>query len=214
VRDLNKFPELVWLDKYLFIPPVVAGAFCFFVGHFWFGNAMMGLVVGFFFSTVILYHTTFAINSLCHMFGSCRYETGEESKNSLWLALITMGEGWHNNHHHYPLSARQGFFWWEVDITYYVLLGLQKLGLVWGLQTPPERLLRPETMIAGGKAGDGGFGSRNKSDSAPRKPLGDVRTMKEKAIERWENEGGEIPSVPHNQRQIRQSKKPELVALK
>jgi stearoyl-CoA desaturase (delta-9 desaturase) len=147
VRDLIKFPELVWLDKYIFIPPVVAAAFCLLVGHFWFGNAMMGLVVGFFFSTVILYHTTFAINSLCHMFGTRRYDTGEESKNSLWLAIVTMGEGWHNNHHHYPLSARQGFFWWEIDITYYILLGLEKLGIVWNLQVPPKRVLQPEAMI-------------------------------------------------------------------
>jgi len=148
VRDLNKFPELVWLDKYIFIPPVAAGTFCFVAGHFWFGNAMMGLVVGFFISTVILYHTTFAINSLCHMFGSRRYETGEESKNSLWLAIITMGEGWHNNHHQYPLSARQGFFWWEIDITYYILLGLEKLGIVWDIQAPPKRLLEPAAMTA------------------------------------------------------------------
>jgi stearoyl-CoA desaturase (delta-9 desaturase) len=147
VRDLNKFPELVWLDKYIFIPPVAAGAFCFFVGHL-FGNAWEGLVVGFFISTVILYHTTFAINSLCHMFGSRRYETGEESKNSLWLAILTMGEGWHNNHHHYPLSARQGFFWYELDITYYILLVLEKLGIVWDLQAPPKRMLKPEAMTA------------------------------------------------------------------
>ena len=147
VRDLNKFPELVLLDKWIFIPPVAAGAFCFFVGHL-FGNAMMGLVVGFLISTVILYHTTFAINSLCHMFGKRRYETGEESKNSLWLAIVTMGEGWHNNHHHYPLSARQGFFWWEIDITYYILLGLEKLGIVWDLQAPPKRMLQPEAMTA------------------------------------------------------------------
>ena len=148
VRDLSKFPELVWLDKLIFIPPIAAAVFCLLVGHFWFGNAMMGLVVGFLFSTVILYHTTFAINSLCHMFGSRRYETGEESRNSLWLALLTMGEGWHNNHHHYPLSARQGFFWWEIDLTYYVLLGLEKLGIVWALQSPPKRMLEPAALTA------------------------------------------------------------------
>ena len=148
VKDLARFPELAWLDKYIFIPPVAAGAFCFFVGHFWFGNAMMGLVVGFFISTVILYHTTFSINSLCHMFGTRRYETGEASKNSIWLALLTMGEGWHNNHHHFPLSCRQGFFWWEIDITYYILLGLEKVGLVWDLQAPPKRMLQPAAMTA------------------------------------------------------------------
>lgn len=147
VRDLNKFPELIWLNKYIFIAPVLAGSFCLLVGHFWLGSAMMGLVVGFFISTVILYHTTFAINSLCHMFGTRRYETAEESKNSFWLAIVTMGEGWHNNHHHYPLSARQGFFWWEIDITYYILLGLEKLKIVWDLKAPPQRMLHAEAMI-------------------------------------------------------------------
>jgi stearoyl-CoA desaturase (delta-9 desaturase) len=142
VKDLNRFPELVWLDKYLFVAPVTFAVFCFLL-HGW-----MGLVVGFFISTVILYHTTFSINSLCHMFGSRRYETGEQSKNSLWLALLTMGEGWHNNHHHFPLSCRQGFFWWEIDLTYYVLLALEKVGLVWDLQAPPKRLLQPEAMTA------------------------------------------------------------------
>ncbi len=82
------------------------------------------------------------------MFGKRRYETGEESKNSLWLAFLTMGEGWHNNHHHYPLSCRQGFFWYEVDITYYCLLALEKVGLVWDLQAPPKRMLKPEAMTA------------------------------------------------------------------
>ena len=142
VKDLTKYPELVWLDKWIFLPPVTFAVACFLI-HGW-----MGLVVGFFISTVILYHTTFSINSLCHMFGSRRYETGEESKNSLWLALLTMGEGWHNNHHHYPLSCRQGFFWYEIDLTYYVLLGLEKLGLVWDLQAPPKRMLSPEAMTA------------------------------------------------------------------
>jgi stearoyl-CoA desaturase (delta-9 desaturase) len=140
VKDLVKFPELVWLDKWIFIPPVTVAVLCFLI-HGW-----MGLVVGFFISTVILYHTTFSINSLCHMFGSRRYETGEQSKNSLWL--ITMGEGWHNNHHHYPLSARQGFFWYEIDLTYYILLGLEKVGLVWDLKAPPERYLKPEAFTA------------------------------------------------------------------
>jgi stearoyl-CoA desaturase (delta-9 desaturase) len=142
VKDLAKFPELVMLDKLIFIPPVTAGVLCFLIGGW------SGLVVGFFISTVVLYHTTFAINSLCHMFGTRRYETGEASKNSLWLAIITMGEGWHNNHHHYPLSARQGFFWYEIDITYYILLGLEKLGLVWDLKAPPERYLKPEAFTA------------------------------------------------------------------
>ncbi len=147
VRDLYKFPELVWLDKYIFIPPVTAALFCFGVGYL-FGNAWEGLVVGFFISTVILYHTTFAINSLCHMFGGRRYETAKRVRTAFRLALLTMGEGWHNNHHHYPLSCRQGFFWYEIDITYYILCGLEKLGIVWDLQAPPKRMLKPEAMTA------------------------------------------------------------------
>jgi stearoyl-CoA desaturase (Delta-9 desaturase) len=143
VRDLTKYPELVFLDKNHWIPPVTAAVACFLIGGW------MGLLWGFFISTVILYHTTFAINSLCHMFGKRRYETGEYSKNSLWLAILTMGEGWHNNHHHYPISCRQGFFWWEIDATYYVLKGLSFLGIVWDIKTPPARLLKPEAMIGG-----------------------------------------------------------------
>jgi stearoyl-CoA desaturase (delta-9 desaturase) len=148
VKDLAKFPELVWLDKWLFFPPFVAGLSC------WLIDGWRGLVVGFFISTVILYHTTFAINSLCHMFGGRRYETGEESKNSLWLALLTMGEGWHNNHHHYPLSCRQGFFWYEIDITYYILFGLSKLGIVWDLKAPPQRMLQPSAFTAINKSSE------------------------------------------------------------
>ena len=148
VKDLAKFPELVWLDKWLFVPPFVAGFSC------WLIDGWRGLVVGFFISTVILYHTTFAINSLCHMFGKRRYETGEESKNSLWLALLTMGEGWHNNHHHYPLSCRQGFFWYEIDITYYILFGLSKLGIVWDLKAPPQRILQPSAFTAINKSSE------------------------------------------------------------
>jgi stearoyl-CoA desaturase (Delta-9 desaturase) len=141
IADLTKYPELIWLGKYHFVPPIALGTFCFLT-YGW-----MGLIWGMFVSTVILYHTTFAINSLCHMFGSRRYETGESSKNSLWLALLTLGEGWHNNHHHYPLSARQGFFWWEVDISYYVLKFLSFFGIVWDLKQPPKRLLEAEAMI-------------------------------------------------------------------
>jgi stearoyl-CoA desaturase (delta-9 desaturase) len=90
---------------------------------------------------VLLYHGTFVINSLCHMIGTVRYATGDESRNSLLLALITLGEGWHNNHHHYQSSTRQGFFWWEIDISYYILTVLSWLGLVWDLRTPPQTVV-------------------------------------------------------------------------
>ena len=74
--------------------------------------------------------------------GTQRYDTGDDSRNSLLLALITFGEGWHNNHHRYPVAARQGFFWWEVDITYYGLQILEKLRVIRDLRQPPERLLQ------------------------------------------------------------------------
>lgn len=100
------------------------------------------LFVGFFLSTVILYHGTFSINSIMHKFGKQRYESNDESRNSLWLALLTMGEGWHNNHHYYEVASRQGFFWWEIDITYYILRGLSAVGLIWDLKGVPEYVLK------------------------------------------------------------------------
>jgi stearoyl-CoA desaturase (delta-9 desaturase) len=99
------------------------------------------LVWGFFVSTVMLWHASFTINSLSHLFGSRRYETTDTSKNNPLLALLTMGEGWHNNHHHYMASVRQGFFWWEVDVTYYALKVLSWFHIVWDLRLPPARIL-------------------------------------------------------------------------
>jgi stearoyl-CoA desaturase (delta-9 desaturase) len=146
VTDLTKYPELIMLNKHHYFPPLVYAVACFLI-HGW-----MGFVWGFIVSTVILYHTTFAINSLCHMFGRQRYLTQESSKNSWWLAILTMGEGWHNNHHHYPLSCRQGFFWWEFDPTYYILKTLSWFGLVWDLKAPPQKLLKREAFIASNDA--------------------------------------------------------------
>ena len=102
------------------------------------------LVWGFFISTIACYHGTYTINSLSHVFGKQRYRTGDESRNNWFLALITLGEGWHNNHHHYPSSARQGFYWWEVDITYYMLKVMSWLGIIWDLRAVPD--LRPRSL--------------------------------------------------------------------
>src|SRR5690606_38971181 len=98
------------------------------------------LVWGFFVSTVILYHMTFTINSLAHQFGSRRYDTSDDSRNNFILAIITLGEGWHNNHHKYPHSERQGFYWYEIDITHLTLVLLSKLGIVWDLKSPPREI--------------------------------------------------------------------------
>jgi stearoyl-CoA desaturase (delta-9 desaturase) len=136
VRDLTQYRELVILNKTNYAPAFLLG----FVVWLWGGWPM--LVVGFFWSTVAVYHGTFAINSLAHVWGSQRYLTGDDSRNNFFLALITLGEGWHNNHHHYQSSTRQGFRWWEIDISYYILKVMSWFGLVWGLRTPPDEVVR------------------------------------------------------------------------
>jgi stearoyl-CoA desaturase (delta-9 desaturase) len=135
IKEFAKYPELRWLDKYHLVPPVSLGFVCYLVG----GPGM--LVTGFFLSTLLLYHGTFSINSFCHIFGHRRYHTPDTSKNSLFLALITLGEGWHNNHHHYQKSTNMGFFWWEIDICYYILKVFSWLGLIHGLRKPPRNVL-------------------------------------------------------------------------
>jgi stearoyl-CoA desaturase (delta-9 desaturase) len=139
VPDLVVFPELVWLDRWHVVVPLGLAAAC------WAVAGLPGLVWGFCVSTTLLWHATYTINSLSHRFGSQRYATGDDSRNNLWLALLTLGEGWHNNHHFYMASARQGFFWWEIDLTYYALRGLAALGIVWDLREPPARILQPTT---------------------------------------------------------------------
>ncbi len=134
VKDLLAYPELRWLDRHFLVPVVALGLGLFLAGGWW--AFVWGLLV----STVLLWHGTFTINSLAHVFGRRRYATTDSSKNNLVLALITMGEGWHNNHHYYQRSVNQGFFWWEIDLTYYVLRAMAAVGLVWDLHTPPPRV--------------------------------------------------------------------------
>lgn len=141
VPDFAKYPELVWLDRYPYI--------CTFglAIPVWIFAGPSGLVVGFFWSTIALWHATFAINSVAHVIGRRRYVTGDHSRNNWWLALLTFGEGWHNNHHHYQSAARQGFRWYELDITYYALKALAAVGLVWDLRTPPAHVVRSEQKL-------------------------------------------------------------------
>lgn len=134
VKDLLKYPELRWLDRWFLLPPILYGVTTFLIGGWY------GLLWGMFVSTVLLWHGTFTINSLTHMWGRRRYETTDNSKNSLVLALVTMGEGWHNNHHYYQRSTNQGFYWWEIDVTYYILRAMSWVGLVWDLHTPPAKV--------------------------------------------------------------------------
>jgi stearoyl-CoA desaturase (delta-9 desaturase) len=147
VKDLAKFPELRFLDRFDILVPILLGFAMFFLGigiDYYFPeletSGMQMLTWGFFISTVLLFHGTCTINSLSHQIGTQRYKTGDQSRNSLLLALITFGEGWHNNHHFYPASTRQGFYWWEIDVTYYLLRMLAFFGIVWDLRTVPEHV--------------------------------------------------------------------------
>ena len=141
VPDLAKFPELMWLDRHPYLPAILTGAVVFACAGW------SGLIVGFFWSTVALWHATFSINSLAHLVGRRRYLTGDQSRNNWWLALLTFGEGWHNNHHHYQSAACQGFRWYEVDFSYYALKALSLSGMVWDLQRPPRSVVRSERRL-------------------------------------------------------------------
>ncbi len=144
ISDLSKFPELRWLDRWCLVPPTALAAALWVLGSVlqaaWPSLGTSGLqltVWGFLISTVALYHVTFSVNSVAHVFGSQRFFTKDQSRNNPVLAVITMGEGWHNNHHRFPASERQGIFWWEVDITHYLLRTLSYLGIVRSLRATP-----------------------------------------------------------------------------
>jgi len=141
VRDLTRYKDLVWLNRHPYLPAILLGVAS------WAIAGRPGLVIGFGWSTVVLWHATFSINSLAHLVGRRRYVTGDQSRNNWLLALLTLGEGWHNNHHAYQASVRQGFRWWECDVTYYVLYGLSRVGLVWDLHVPPQSVIRGEQKL-------------------------------------------------------------------
>ena len=134
VKDFRQYPEICLLNRFYFIPPLV---YALMIYSLW---GFPGLIWGFFISTTALYHCTFFINSLTHMIGRVRYKSNDGSKNSFILAILCCGEGWHNNHHYYQLAARQGWFWWEVDLSYYILSFLSWFGIVWDLRVPPEHI--------------------------------------------------------------------------
>jgi stearoyl-CoA desaturase (delta-9 desaturase) len=145
VPDLARYPELRWLDRYDVAVPALLAAALYGLGTLlWHAAPALGtsgaqlVVWGFCMSTVALHHATFTINSLAHRFGTRRYATRDDSRNNPWLALLTFGEGWHNNHHHFPGAARQGFYWWEIDLSYYGLRVLAALGLIWDLRPVPR----------------------------------------------------------------------------
>src|SRR5258705_2404126 len=144
ITNLMKDRDLRFLDRFYTLPPILLAVSTFLLGagleRYAPGLGTSGsqmLVWGFFISTVLLYHGTFTVNSLAHIFGKRRFATADNSRNNLFVALITLGEGWHNNHHYYQTSERQGFYWWEIDVSHYSLRVLSWLGIVWYLLTPP-----------------------------------------------------------------------------
>jgi len=155
VAEWAKYPELRWLNRFDTVIPVLLALVLYLIGEILerfapeLGTNGMQLVIwGFFISTVVLLHATVTINSFDHMYGNRRYNTPDTSRNNALLALITLGEGWHNNHHHFAVSARQGFFWWEIDITYYLLVFLSWLGIVKELRSVPTHVLNKNRIIA------------------------------------------------------------------
>ncbi len=144
VKDWLPYPELRWLDRMRWVPPLALVAALAAVGGWlaraapaWGAGPLQMVVCGFFVPTAACYQVTFCVNSICHRFGRRRFDTADDSRNIAWLALLTNGEGWHNNHHRYPSSEKHGIAWWELDATHYILRGLQALGIVWSLKTQP-----------------------------------------------------------------------------
>ncbi len=140
VRELSRYPELGWLDRYHWVPPVLLAVLCLLIGGW------SGLVLGFYISSILSHHATFTVKSICHLWGRRRYATGDASRNNLFVALITFGEGWHNNHHHYQSSANQGFFRWEIDVSYTLIRLLGCVVLVWDVRKPPRAKLLGEVQ--------------------------------------------------------------------
>jgi stearoyl-CoA desaturase (delta-9 desaturase) len=135
-RYLTKFPELMWLDRYYYLPTITLAVLV------WALFGWPGLFVGYGLSTLLTFHATFSVNSLCHLFGARPYDTADDSRNNWFVSLVMLGGGWHNNHHRFPRSARQGFLWWEIDITYYALRVLEYFHIIWDVYEPMSPRVR------------------------------------------------------------------------
>lgn len=147
VRELSRYRELCWLDRFDSLVPIAFALGLYGLGEWLQAYApslhtsgLQLIVWGFVVSTIALYHATFCVNSLAHVWGSRRYATRDHSRNNLFIAILTLGEGWHNNHHHFPGAAKQGFYWWEIDLTYYGLKLLSALGIIWQLKQVPDNV--------------------------------------------------------------------------
>lgn len=155
IQDFARFPELLWLNRFDKAVPVGLAVVLYLCG-FWLElfapslgvTGLQMLVWGFAISTTVLFHATASINSLAHLVGRPRYDTGDHSRNNFFLALLTLGEGWHNNHHKFMGCTRQGFYWWEIDLTYYGLKFLSWTGLIWGLKPVPAKAYDPAEQLS------------------------------------------------------------------
>jgi stearoyl-CoA desaturase (delta-9 desaturase) len=146
LRDFSKIPEIAFIEKYFFLPPLTLAIAMFAIG------GLPLLVWGFCLPTMTLAHATFAINTVNHMFGSRRFETVDESRNNPVTAFFAVGEGWHNNHHRYQRAARNGFYWWEFDATWYVIRAMKAVGLVWEVQAVPKRIYEEARVVKAKRA--------------------------------------------------------------
>ena len=152
VRDIAKYPEMVWLDRLWMAPGVLMAAACYGVGYLCDGDGLPGLVYGYCLSMALVFQVTFAVNSVGHMFGPQRFATGDGSRNNFLVGVLAMGDGWHNNHHQAPSSARHGFAWYEFDISYQFIKLLRRVGLAWDVRVPSAEVLagragRPDPVV-------------------------------------------------------------------
>jgi len=146
IRDFSRVPEIAFIEKYFFLPPLALAIAMFALGGF------PLLIWGFCLPTMTLAHATFAINTVNHMFGSRRFETVDESRNNPFTAFFAVGEGWHNNHHRYQRAARNGFYWWEFDPTWYVIRAMKAVGLAWDVQAVPKRIYEEARVVKAKRA--------------------------------------------------------------
>jgi len=141
IQDFERFPELQWLNRYHWICPWLLGVASFGIGYFSGLGGWTAVLWLFVLPTVLLFHGTFTINSLCHIWGTIRFDTGDRSRNNFFLAMVTLGEGWHNNHHYYQGGCRQGLRWWEWDPTFYMLKILSWFGIVRDIKNWPPQII-------------------------------------------------------------------------
>ena len=133
-QSLTRYPELMWLHRHSLTPGLILCLITFLIGGF------SGMAIGVLLGAALLLHQSSAVNYICHRFGRRRFDTDDQSTNHLLVSLLVFGEGWHNNHHRYPVSARAGFRWWEIDMFYWVICFFEALGLVWDVRRPPKEL--------------------------------------------------------------------------